>query len=253
MLFAKWARLTVLAGLIGVTACTASAAETPTAKLVRDKLSQQLQGKEITSVTPSPVKGLYEVVLNGHSIIYVDAKVDYVLLGEMVDIKNRASITQARMAELNRTDFNKLPFDQAFKEVRGNGSRKLAVFSDPDCPFCHKLENESLAGVTDVTIYTFLFPLNIHPDAERKSRLIWCAPDRDAAWRAWIDKGVLPENAGTCDTPIAKNLALGEKMAINGTPALIFANGRIVSGAIPKESLEPMLASGGPDAAGAQQ
>ena len=245
MVLTQWARGIALSGLMAVTACSI-AAETPTAKQVREKLQVQLQGKEITSVTPSAVKGLYEVVLNGHQVVYVDSKVDYVVVGDIIDLKTKASVTQARMAELSKTDFSKLPFEQAFKEVRGDGSRKLAVFSDPDCPFCHKLENESLAGVTNVTIYTFLFPLNIHPDAERKSKVIWCAPDRDAAWRKWMDTKTLVDGAGDCDTPIAKNLELGEKLAITGTPALVFANGNVVSGAIPKDALESMLASGGP-------
>ncbi|MBB5192794.1 thiol:disulfide interchange protein DsbC [Silvimonas terrae] len=246
MKFSAIVRTLAISGLLTLVACSAEA-ETPNAKQLHDKLQQLLPGRDITSVSPSPMKGVYEVVVGGHQIIYTDLKGDYVLIGEMIDMKNKVSLTQARAAELSRTDFSKLPFDQSFKEVRGDGSRKLAVFSDPDCPFCKRLENDSLAGVTNVTIYTFLFPLNIHPDAERKSKLMWCAADRDGAWRDWMDHGKLPDNKGDCDTPIERNLALGDKLGITGTPALIFANGRLVSGAIPKEQLEQLLAKGGPD------
>ncbi|MDR3428005.1 MULTISPECIES: DsbC family protein [Silvimonas] len=249
MKFSKMMRSLAVVGLVALTACSAEA-ETVNAKQLRDKLQQQLPGREITSVNPSPMKGIYEVVVAGHQILYTDIKGDYVLIGDMIDMKNKTSVTEARAAELRRTDFSKLPLDQSFKEVRGDGSRKLVVFSDPDCPFCKRLESDSLAGVTNVTIYTFLFPLNIHPDAERKSKLLWCAADRDGAWRDWMDHGKLPDNKGDCDTPIQKNLALGDKLGITGTPALVFANGRMVSGAIPKEQLEALLAKGGPDQSG---
>ena len=107
------------------------------------------------------------------------------------------------MRELNRVAFSSLPLDLAIKKVKGNGERKLAVFSDADCPFCARLENE-LKGIDNVTIYTFLYPIDqLHPDAARKSRMIWCAPDKTKAWDEFFVSGKLPDNTGDCRNPVA--------------------------------------------------
>ncbi|SMC26395.1 thiol:disulfide interchange protein DsbC [Andreprevotia lacus DSM 23236] len=240
----KLTRLLAAAGLVALTACSVNAADT-VPKDLKAKLQKQLPDQEITSVGVSPVKGLYEVVLGKNNVVYADESGAYVFVGDLIQLSSKQSLTEARKTELMKTDFAKLPFDRAIKEVRGDGSRKLAVFSDPDCPFCHKLEKESLNGVTNVTIYTFLFPLPMHQDAERKSVAMWCASGTGpAAWRAWMDNNKLPEPAKTdCANPVKDNLALGEQLGISGTPALIFTNGKIVPGAIPKAKLEELLAA----------
>ena len=131
----------------------------------------------------------------------------------------------------------------AFKKVKGNGSRKLIVFSDADCPFCHRLENE-MKNLDNVTIYTFLFPIDrLHPDAANKSRKIWCAPDKVKAWDAFFASGKLPDNAGDCDNPVEKTQALGNALKINATPTLVFADGTIVPGALQAAQIEKEMAA----------
>ena len=138
--------------------------------------------------------------------------------------------------------FDKLPLDLSFTRVKGNGARKLVIFSDADCPFCHRLENE-LKNLDNVTIYTFLFPIDqLHPDAARKSKQIWCAPDKVKAWDDFFASGKVPDNAGDCGDPVAKTQALGESMKINATPTLVFADGTIVPGALPLAQIEKQLA-----------
>jgi thiol:disulfide interchange protein DsbC len=164
------------------------------------------------------------------------------LVGRLVDIRTHENLTDKRIAELSRVEFSTLPLERAIVTVKGSGARKLAVFSDPDCPYCKQLERE-LDGVGDVTIYTFLFPLtSIHPDAERKARLVWCAPDRARAWSELMLLGREPENVATCSSPIAENLRLGEKLSIEGTPGIVFASGRLVPGVIGREQIERYLA-----------
>lgn len=232
------------AGLIGLTACSASA-ESPKQQMdsIKVKLAKQLPGKEIITVSPTPMKGVFEVVMAGNMIIYTDAKADFLIFGDMVDVAKKKSVTEERMAELRKVDFSKLPLEQAVKVVRGDGSRQLAVFSDPDCPFCKKLEQEGLKGLDNVTIYTFLMPLaELHPDAARKSRLIWCSKDAAAAWTNWALNSKLPEGGkDDCENPIEKNILLGKTLGITGTPGLVFANGRVVPGAIPRENIETLL------------
>lgn len=235
----------IAAGLIGLTACSASAENnSKQLSVIKDKLTKQLPGREIVSIKSTQMKDLFEVVLGGNMIIYTDAKADYVLTGEMINLATKTSVTADRQAELSRVDFSKLPLEMAIKEVRGDGSRKLAIFTDPDCPFCKKLEREGLKELTNVTIYNFLMPLaQLHPDAARKSRVIWCAPDRAAAWHEWVLNEKLPENAKEdCDNPVQKTIELGAKLGINGTPGLIFTSGRMVPGAIGKNDIEKMLA-----------
>ncbi|HQS38242.1 MAG TPA: DsbC family protein, partial [Methylotenera sp.] len=128
---------------------------------------------KVDKVTKTPYAGLYEVFMGGQ-IIYTDEKLTFLIAeGRLVDPKTKKDITGERLEELTRIDFNTLPLDQAIKVVKGNGSRKLVVFSDVDCPYCKRLERNELANITDVTVYTFLYPIDqLHPDAANKSKLI---------------------------------------------------------------------------------
>lgn len=197
---------------------------------------------KVSSISKTPFNGLYEVFL-GEEILYTDDKFTFFIVeGKVIDTKTRKNITADRMEELTKVDFNTLPLSQAIKVVKGNGSRKLAVFSDPDCPYCKQLEQQALVGLNDVTIYTFLFPLTeLHPDAANKAKSIWCAQDRTRAWQDWMLNGQLPKAAGTCNTPVEENAELGKKLGIRGTPLLIFANGKRVSGAVPTQEIEARL------------
>ena len=142
---------------------------------------------------------------------------------------------------MNKIDFSTLPLDMAIKEVRGNGKLKVAVFSDPDCPFCKRLEHE-FAKMTDITIYNFMMPIaSLHPDAQRKAELIWCQPDRTAAWTQWMRQGKTPPAAPACDNPVAETVSLGEQLGFNGTPTLIFPNGRSQSGYSPLPQLQEQI------------
>ena len=229
--------------LLSLISASAMAGETE----IRAALEKASPGTRITHVAKSPLAGIYEVTTEGAqgpSIIYADEKADHVLLGDLVDLNGKRNLTRERMDELTRVKWNDLPFANAVKIVRGDGSRKLAVFSDPDCPYCKKAEQE-LFKLTNVTIYTFLYPLPMHGDAPHKSKLVWCSKDRGQAWLDLMLKGKQPDNKGTCDTPIDQNLALGAKLAVQGTPAIIFESGKRLPGYAPSDRLEAMLASEG--------
>jgi thiol:disulfide interchange protein DsbC len=159
-----------------------------------------------------------------------------------VDLKSHANLTEQRRAELRTVDFSHLPLDKAIVKVKGDGSRKLAIFTDPDCPYCKQLEKE-LMGVSNVTLYIFLYPIaQLHPDAPRKSKAIWCAPDRVKAWDdLMIDGKAPPEPDAGCDTPIADLARIAAELHIDGTPGLIFGNGRMIPGAIPAADIEKYL------------
>jgi len=243
--FNSRAAIAVIA-VLAATACFAQAEKpapmTGEAAAIKKSLEQKFPGAEVRGVSKTPYFGLYEVQLDDR-IVYTDAKAKYLVIGAVYDSDAKVNLTEDRQRKLNRVSVASLPLDMAIKKVKGNGARTMYVFSDADCPFCAKLEQE-LKTVDNVTIYTFLFPIDtLHPDAARKSRVIWCAPDRLAAWEAYYDSGKLPENAGDCDNPVAKTVELGARYKVNATPTIIFADGSVVPGALPAQRLETELSN----------
>ncbi len=210
--------------------------------VIRKALTQQFPGANIASVQKTPYSGLFEVYLDGQ-LIYVDAKAQYVFSGDVIDLKNRTNLTQARLNKLQAIKWDTLPLQNALKTVKGKGERKLVVFSDVDCPFCRKFEAE-LAKVDNITVYTFLYPIEgLHPKAVQTSKQIWCAPDRNKAWDEYITRGTVPNNDGKCANPVEATIALGNRLKVNGTPTLVFANGVRVPGMVPAAQLERLLAA----------
>jgi thiol:disulfide interchange protein DsbC len=207
---------------------------------IKKALEQKFPGAEVRGVTKTSYMGLYEVQFDDR-LIYTDAKAKYVILGSLYDTDTKTNLTEERQRKLNRVNVSTLPLDLAIKKVKGNGERIMYVFSDADCPFCHKLEDE-MKAVDNVTIYTFLYPIDtLHPDAARKSRQIWCAADRQKAWDDFFATGALPDNKGDCDNPVAKTAELGAKYRVNATPTVVFADGSIVPGAMPAQRIEQEL------------
>jgi thiol:disulfide interchange protein DsbC len=232
-------KLTPLAlAAILMLAATAQANES----VIRKALTQQVPGANIASVQKTPYSGLFEVYLDGQ-LIYVDAKAQYVFSGDVIDLKQRSNLTQARLNQLQAVKWDSLPLGDALKSVKGNGARKLVVFSDVDCPYCRKFEAE-LAKVDNITVYTFLYPIEgLHPKAVQTSKQVWCAPDRNKAWEQYITRGSVPNNDGKCANPVEATIALGAKLKVSGTPTIIFANGQRVPGMVPAAQLEKLLAA----------
>ena len=215
---------------------------------IKKLLEQKFEGAAIGNISKTPYFGLYEVQFD-EQIVYTDAKVTYVLVGSIYDAATKKNLTEAKQREYSRVAFDSLPLELAFKRVKGNGQRKIAIFSDPDCPFCARLEKE-LKGIDNVTIYTFLYPIDqLHPDAARKSKMIWCAPDQVKAWDAFFESGALPKNNGDCDNPVAATGTLGQKLRVTATPTLVFADGSVIPGALPAQRLEAEIVQGEAEAA----
>ena len=221
--------------LLLVSACYAQTDIATVKKAIAEKFPEAGSNIEVTKTT----FGWYEVYTGGR-LFYTDEDVNYFFLGNIVEAKSMSNITAQRLQKLSAIKFESLPLDFAIKTVKGNGKRKVAVFSDPDCPYCKRLEKD-LANVTDVTIYTFLYPIpSLHPDAARKSKAIWCAPNRQKAWDDYMLRGVLAADK-SCDSPIDEIQAVGQKYKMNGTPTLVFADGRVVPGAISTSDMETYL------------
>lgn len=205
---------------------------------VKQGFEERFPGLGVTEVSNTPFSGLFEIRI-GTDLLYTDAEVNYVLQGSLIDAKSRRDLTAQRIAALSQVDFDSLPLHDAIKQVKGDGSRKIAVFEDPNCGYC-KLLHQTLEKVDDVTVYTFLYPI-LSQDSHVRSRNIWCAEDSATVWKDWMVRGQQPE-AADCETPIEQNLALGRSLMVTGTPAIFFADGTRVNGAIPVEALEEKLA-----------
>lgn len=230
----------LFASIFLATACSAGDAD------IQSNIEARFPGAKVKTITASPITGVFEVVMDDNQIIYADGKADYILVGEILETKTRKSLTREKQDELNKINFGDLPLKNALKIVKGDGSRRIAVFSDVDCPYCKKLEQE-LVKLDNVTIHTFMYPLPMHADAPRKSKQVWCSKDPVKAWNDLMLKGKAPEGKGDCANPIDENLALGEKLGIRGTPAIIFSDGKRIPGYMPAPELEKRIAqaSGG--------
>lgn len=198
---------------------------------------------EFTSVTETSVHGVYEVVM-GRNIAYSDQEGKYFLFGHLFEMATQRDLTTERQLSIQRVAFSSLPLDQAIVRVLGDGSRKLAVFSDPECPYCQALEPE-LLKLTNVTIYTFLMPLEqLHPDARAKADQVWCASDKAAAWENLMLRGQSVP-AEKCQSPVDANLKLAGEYRISGTPTIIASDGRIKAGMARADALNEWLSAGG--------
>lgn len=213
-------------------------------KEIRKAFQTNLPGAEISSISKTSYGGLYEVVVDGQ-VAYVSSDGKYLMLGNVIELSTKRNLTAARNAKLMEIKWSTLPLDKAIKEVRGNGSRKLAVFSDADCPYCRKLEPE-IEKLTNVTVYTFLYPIEgLHPEAVPTSKKIWCEKDRLKAWKAYMLKGEEPKSKGDCANPVDEIVALGNKLRVSGTPTLVFENGQRIPGYVPADKLDQMLTAAG--------
>ena len=209
---------------------------------IRKTITESAPEMKIVSITKTPYAGLYQVVTNGFNIFYTDEKGEVGFFGNVIDLKNRQNLTQNEKDKITVVDFSKLPLEQSIVRVKGKGTRKLALFSDPECPYCQGLEKQ-LEGVNDVTIYTFLLPIStLHTDALRKSQLIWCAKDRARAWEDMLLRQKEPKGSNTkCETPIEDIAEIAAKNWIFGTPGIIFSNGKLLFGNQPTEKIAKML------------
>ena len=209
---------------------------------IRKALEGKLEGVRIEGIVPAPVAGLWEVryrTARGMRVLYTDAAGRFAINGSIHDLRTERDLTAERLEQLNAIRFASLPLDQAVKIQRGNGKRVLAMFSDPYCPACKQFE-QTLQQVDDVTVYVFMYPV-IRPELAEHSEAVWCSPDRAKAWLDLALRGQPPAAAAGCETPIDKNVELGQGLGVNSTPTLVFRNDRRVAGGLKLSDLRQLL------------
>jgi thiol:disulfide interchange protein DsbC len=231
--------------LLALAVCTGALADSDdvpadVAARIRATLKERIPELHIEGIHKSPVAGLYELNTGGE-LLYVNDTATLIFAGRAIDTKTRHDLTAERWDVLNAVDFNALPFNLAIKTVRGDGSRKLAIFADPLCPYCRQLE-QNMQGISNVTIYTFLYPIEqLHPGASVKSVEIWCSKDPSSAWTKWMLQKVDPGDTRCKGAPVDQLQKLGEKLHIDSTPTLFTADGKRTRGAIKHNEIEQLL------------
>jgi thiol:disulfide interchange protein DsbC len=207
-------------------------------------LRTSLPGTRFLSASPTPIPGVYEVILSHGKVAYTDSTGRYFLFGHLFDMQSQRDLTAERAVDSKRVSFSGLPLENSIHVVHGSGRRVLAVFSDPDCPYCRRLETV-VDRLDDASIYIFPFPLtSLHPDSAEKTAAIWCSTDRAAAWSSAMHTGRLgakPKVTDACREMVARNVALGERLGIDGTPTLISSDGRVYAGSMDVSGLSSWL------------
>jgi thiol:disulfide interchange protein DsbC len=233
------------AGLLLLGLCPGALAdEAAVRRMVQDKLRG---GGQIEGVQKAPFGDLYEVVIrgpDGAQVYYVDSKATVIIAGQAIDAKSGRNLTEERQRALNRVKWESLPFDWAITSKRGTGRRKIAILSDPNCPYCKRFE-EDLAKLDDITVHIFPYAI-IAPQSVRQSKAVWCSKDRVKAWNDLMFRRIEPQAAPDCDTPVEKLVEYGRKLGATSTPTWFLETGERYSGALPLEDVRRLLDQASP-------
>jgi thiol:disulfide interchange protein DsbC len=234
-------KLVAAAALIATSAAaTAGPKAVDTSDIIK-KVTPLLNGLAVEKIVPTDHAGLYEI-LTQQGLFYTDKAGSFVIFnGTMVDTKTKANLTDRRLEELIGHRFEDFPLQDAIKTVRGNGSRVMVTFEDPNCGFCKKLMQEA-AKLDNVTTYTFLIPI-LGPDSAVKAKAIWCSSNPSKTWNDFMGSNTpLPTTvSANCEVPFERNLALQRKLHVNGTPAMYFKNNATAKGYITASEIEAKL------------
>ncbi|MBS0570578.1 MAG: DsbC family protein [Proteobacteria bacterium] len=215
----------LLFAALAVVAPFAQAAD-PAEKTVRDAVHSMLPLAVIDTVAKSDLPGFYEVTVSGQ-IAYVSADGRFLLQGNLYDVAHKRNLTDASLAAMRAQAIAKLP---AAKEIRFEAARPkhtVTVFTDVDCPYCRAFhKNIGQFNALGISVHYVMFPLDIHPNADKQAVAVWCAPDRNVAYTAAMN-GKDPGTA-SCTNPVAETKALGLALGINATPTVLTEDGTSV-------------------------
>ncbi len=205
---------------------------------------------EVREVKPAPVKGLYEVTIrkgNRQAVIYVDYGKKLLMPTPIFDIASARPVSPPPVelpVIIPKADLDKIPRANSIVMGKADGAMKLFVFTDPDCPFCKKLHQELKKLVTlepELTVYIKLFPLKMHPKSYDKARVILGSNSLELLDKAFSGESFPKPGEKDGTEPVDETIKLGESLGINGTPAMILPNGRLLIGAMDAANIRTQL------------
>jgi len=200
-------------------------------KAVRDAFASLLPNAKIDRVTKSDLPNFYEVIVGGQ-VVYVSADGKYLLQGNLYDVAAKKSLTEARLASIRADALRGLSADKMLTFAPENPKHTITVFTDVDCPYCKQFHKQIAAyNAAGIRVNYVLFPLDIHPGAEKKAQAVWCAADRKAAYTAAMS-GQDPGDKTCSNNPIAETKALSVSIGIDATPTVLAEDGTHVNGGV---------------------
>jgi thiol:disulfide interchange protein DsbC len=211
-----------------------AAAPTPKAAdaAIRQAMAKAIPGVAIDRVQGSPIAGYQEVVLSGQ-VVYVSNDGKYLLQGTLLRLEDRKDLTDASEAVIRRAELAAVGKDRRIVFPAANPRHRVTVFTDIDCGYCRKLHDQiadyNRAGIT--VEYLFFPRAGVNSESFDKAVAVWCAPNRN---KALTDaKADRPVAKRTCANPIASEFALGQKIGVDGTPAIYLDDGSQIGGYLP--------------------
>jgi thiol:disulfide interchange protein DsbC len=206
----------------------------PLAEVRELEIVQSLFGAQAKILEARDLGSLYEMIVaepkGGKQVFYLTKDGAYMLAGANLINRDKVNLTKERYDEVNRVDVSRLPLQDAIEMKRGNGAKKLMLFTDVDCPYCRSAY-KWLKTQTNYTLYVFLLPLPMHPQAHEKSVQLLCAKDREGALEhAHSDQEISSDDCETGKKTLEKHQAVAKELGIAGTPEFVTETGTRISG-----------------------
>ena len=210
-------------------------------------------GGTVKSIKYAPIKGMYELLMEKdgrQGLIYIDFAKKHLMQGFVIDLATLKPVSAHTPQEMPQQkqptslDVKTIPLDNSIVMGNPKGTKKLYVFTDPDCPYCRKFHAElkKLAGTEpDVKIYIIPFPLPMHPGAYDKARTILEAGSLEMLDNAFQGKDVPKPSSNESKARIDANIKFGNAHGISGTPTFVLPDGKVVVGGRDVETLKKML------------
>jgi thiol:disulfide interchange protein DsbC len=205
-------------------------------KAVRDALHVIAPSATPDVLQKSRLPGFYEIVIKGQ-VLYISDDGKYLVQGEAFNIPEKLSLNGQAMAKVRGAALKDLALDKRLVFAPANPKHSIVVFTDVDCPYCRQFHKQIAAyNQLGISVQYVLFPLAIHPGADKKAIAVWCSQDRNAAYTAAMN-GQDP-GAKTCENPVAETTAMAIKIGIGGTPTILTGDGTQVNGGV---AMDPKL------------
>ena len=228
----------VLFALFAVSAASAATVEDPTA-IANQALHKLAPNAKVESVVPSPLAGFYAVVVDGRPVL-ISSDGKYLIDGHVIDVDARRNVMDDAMAGLRKQALANIPQSKRIVFAPHNPKYHVTVFTDVDCPYCREFHKQIAEyNKLGIAVDYVLFPLSIHPGADKKAQTVWCSKDRNMAYTEAMDgKALAPL---TCSNPIAEITNTANAIGINGTPGIFADDGTQLGGYVPPAQLAKQL------------